>query len=125
MDVDGLCGRELDVLVAQYLFGLEVQRRTDPTTGEQDHFYNARPQARAPSWVRVPEYGRCVVASLDVEKKLEDLGWRRHTPPPGWRPGPPHVITIVLEHRDRGRVQAVATFETALCRAALKAVEIP
>lgn len=122
MDVDSLCGRELDALVAEHLFGLEVQRRPDPGTGEPDAFYNAASRARSPSWVRLPEYSRCVVASLDVESKLQDWGWRRHSPPPGWRPGPAHVITIVLEHRDRRRVHAAGAFEIALCRAGLKAV---
>lgn len=123
MDVDELCGRELDALVAECLFGLEVQRRPDRSTSEQDAYYNATPRAPSPSWVRVPEYSRCVVASLDVENKLQDWGWRRHTPPPGLRPGSPHVITMVLERRDRRRVQAVGTFEVALCRAAVKAVQ--
>ena len=119
--MNGLGGRDLDALVAEHVFGFQVQRRTDPT-GAQDYCYNASPAARPPSWVRVPDYTRCVVASLDVERKLQALGWRRHTPPPGWRPGPAHVITLVLEHRDKRRVQAAGPYETALCRAALKVV---
>lgn len=122
VDVDGLCGRDLDALVAESLFGLEVQRRPDRATGKQDVFYNTTPRARAPSWVRLPEYSQCLAASIDVEKKLQEWGWRRHTPPPGWRPGPEQAITLVLERRDKRRVQAVGPYETALCRAALKAV---
>ena len=123
MDVDGLCGRELDVLVAQCLFGLEVQLRSNRSTGEQDAVYNAAPRARSTSWVRVPEYTQSLTASFEVENKLQGWGWRRHSPPPGWRPDPSHVVTVVLEHRDRRRVQSAGPFETALCRAALKAVE--
>ena len=122
MDVDSLSGRDLDALVAANLFGLEVQRRPDRATGKQDVFYNTTPRARVPSWVRLPEYSQCIAASIDVEKKLHEWGWRRHTPPPGWRPGPEHAITLVLERRDKRRVQAVGPYETALCRAALKAV---
>ena len=35
---------------------------------------------------------------------------------------PEQAITLVLERRDKRRVQAVGPYETALCRAALKAV---
>ena len=122
MDVECLSGRELDALVAQYLFGLDVQRRPDRATGEQDIFYNATPRVLKPRLLRVPEYCRCVSASIDVENKLRDRGWRRHSPPPGWRPGPSQVVTVVLEHHDRRRVNATGPFERALCRAALKAV---
>ena len=123
MDVDGLCGRELDALVAQCLFGLEVQRRPNRTTGDQDAFYNTTPRALSPSWVRVPEYSHGMTTSMEVESKLREWGWRRHSPPPGWRPGPTHVVMVILEHCDRRRVQSAGPFETALCRAALKAVE--
>ena len=120
--MDSLCGRELDALVAQCLFGLEVRRRPDRATGEQEIFYNATSRALSPPLIRVPEYCGCASASTAVENKLQDWGWRRHSPPPGWRPKSTHAVLVVLEHRDKRRVQAMGPFETALCRAALKAV---
>jgi hypothetical protein len=123
VNVEAVSGRALDALVARRLFGLQVQDRTNLRTGEQDAVYNVTPQALAPSWVRVPEYSRSLTPSILVENALLDRGWRRHVPPPGLRPPSVHNVTVILQHRDGRRVEAVGMLETALCRAALKAVE--
>ena len=113
MNVHGLSGRELDALVAQQLFGLQVQERANLKTGEQDFVYNARPQAPTPEWVRVPFYAAGFGASITVEVELQKRGWRRKE---ASEPG------VVLEHADGRTVEAVGPLNEALCRAALKAV---
>jgi hypothetical protein len=50
VDVEVLCGRQLDALVASACL-LRVQRQTDHSTGDHDAFYHATPRARSPSWV--------------------------------------------------------------------------
>lgn len=117
-DADRLSGRALDAAVTQLVFGRRVDKRINSKTTERDFVYRVSEHA----WVRVPEYSRSMTASLEIEHKLLDLGWLRHVPPAWWRPGMSGTIVVALVHRDGRRVTATGPFETALCRAALKAL---
>lgn len=101
--------------VARHVFGRVVEERVNSRTREKDVVYRVSEHG----WVRVPEYSRSLTASIEVEKKLEDLGWRRHVPPAGLHQG---VMGVTLVHRDGSRVDATGPFQAALCRAALKAL---
>ena len=118
LDTDTLSGRALDAAITLYVFGRRVEDRINSRTRERDFVYRVSEHG----WVRVPEYSRSMTASLEVEKKLLDLGWLRHVPPAGWRPGMSGTIAVVLQHRDGRRAEATGPFEVALCRAAVKAM---
>jgi hypothetical protein len=114
VNVDDLSGRELDALVAERLFGLEVEPRTDTRTDEMDAV------CRTPGgeWVRVAFYGITLSASIGVEAELQHRGWKRKasTSRANWNE------PVVLEHSDGRTVEASGPRYEALCRAALKAV---
>src|SRR5713101_5177867 len=115
MNPDELTGRELDALVAERLFGLEVEPRTNTRTDEMDAV------CRTPGgqWVRVAFYGIALSASIGVEVELQHRGWKRKasTSRANWNE------PVVLEYGDGRTVEASGPRYEALCRAALKAVE--
>ena len=76
MSVDHFSGRDLDALVAQHVFGLQVEPRTNSRTGEKDFLYAVHPG----QWVRVPFYAASMGASINVEVALQDRGWKRTEP---------------------------------------------
>ena len=114
MEIDELTGRDLDALVAERLFGLEVEERTNTRTGEKDVV------CRAPGkdWVGVAFYSASMGASLNVQLAVQDRGWNWIGP----RPQGTGDIRVVLEHTDGRTVEASGPVNVALCRAALKAV---
>ena len=120
VDVDTLSGRALDAAVTVYVFGRRVEDRINGRTNERDFVYRVSEHG----WVRVPEYSRSLTASLEIEHKLLDLGWLRHVPPAGWRPGMSGTVVVALVHRDGRHVSATGPFEIALCRAAVKAMSL-
>jgi hypothetical protein len=65
------------------VFGRVVEERLNSRTKEKDAVYRVSELG----WVRVPEYSLNLTASMEVENKLEDLGWRRHVPPAGLQQG--------------------------------------
>jgi hypothetical protein len=115
VNIDDLTGRELDAMVAQRLFGLEVEARTNTRTSEKDVV------CRQPGkqWVRVTFYSRSMGASLNVELAARDRGWQWTGP----RERTTADVRVVLEHADGRTVEAFGPVNEALCRAALKAVE--
>lgn len=118
MDTDDLRGRDLDALVAQRVFGLQVKERANARTGQKDFVYALRPEAPNRDWVRVPVYTASMEASINIELSLRDRGWRRTEPRVRARDA-----RVVLEHGDGRRVEAFGPVNEALCRAALEAVE--
>jgi hypothetical protein len=114
LNLDALSGRELDMAVARHVFRRVVEERVNARTKEKYAVY----RVSGHGWVQVPEYSRNLSASFEVESKLEDLGWRRHVPPAGLLLG---ASGVKLVHRDGRRVEASGPFQTALCRAAVKA----
>ena len=108
-------------MVAQQVFGLEVQVPLNLKTGQKDAVYNAHPYGQFPEWVPVAYYSSSLAASMQVEAKLLERGWKRKDQPAESQPGPSHDVPVLLEHRDGRIVTASGAFETALCRAALKA----
>ena len=60
MTPNRLTGRALDALIAQCLFGREVEPRVNPRTGEQD-FVQCTPSGN--DWVRVAFYSSSMAAS--------------------------------------------------------------
>ncbi len=113
---DDVSGRDLDAMVAQHVFGLVVEPRVNASTGERDVLY----PLPSGDWVRVPFYTASLAASMLVELKLKDHGWKRVGEQS--RPASSHDVRVVLVHRDGRSVAAAGPFETALCRAALKAL---
>ena len=115
-DVDDLKGRDLDAMVARYVFDLEVEPRVNARTRERDAV------CRLPNgeWVRVAFYSGSMGASLNVQLALRDRGWTRKEPT-GKVSGD---VRVILEHADGRTVEATGPMNVALCRAALKAVEI-
>ena len=114
MNIDALSGRELDTAVAKRLFGYAIAERVNPKTGKPDAVY------RLPSgdWARVPSYAARITASIQVEVRLEDLGWKRLPAPKVTGPQ-----EVVLVGKDGRSVKAKGeSLGEALARAALKAV---
>lgn len=113
-DIDEVSGRELDVLIARHVFGLEVEPRVNARTRERDAVY------RLPSgdWVRVAFYTASMGASINVQLAISDLGWTWVGP----RERSTGNVRVVLEHADGRTVEATGPINEALCRAALKAV---
>src|SRR5713226_728104 len=62
MNVDTLSGRELDAMVAQHVFGLFIEPRTNSRTGEKDFVHEVHPG----QWVLVPLYTASMAASISV-----------------------------------------------------------
>src|SRR5512135_1605282 len=112
--------RALDAAVAAHVFKLEVEQRTNSRSGEPDYVYRKPGQ----DWVRCAFYGS-LGASLTLELKLRELGWKVKPSPLGRNPDQPGSVLVTLVKGEE-RIDATgATFEEALCRAALKAVEKP
>ncbi len=118
-DADSLSGRLLDAAVAQYVFGMEIEERTNTRTHEKDVV------CREPGkhWMLVAFYAASVGAALNVEHELWQRGWkRRREERPGSRWSEPGVGRVILDHKDGRVVEADgATLNEALCRAAVKA----
>ncbi len=70
MGIGGRTGRELEALVAEQLFGLEVEERTNSRTGDTDVVSRASGRL----WVRVAFYTASMGASLNVQLTLQDRG---------------------------------------------------
>lgn len=117
---DALSGRMLDAAVARYLFGLEVEERTNNRTENVDVV------CREPGkqWVQCAYFAASKGASLNVEYELRQRGWTwRREDRIGSRWSQPGIGHVVLDHSDGRTVQADgATINEALCRAAVKAV---
>jgi hypothetical protein len=114
MNGDALTGRALDAEVARHVFGVTVEERTNPRTGEKDFVYEVHPG----QWVRIAFYSASTVASLNVELALRDHGWTRTEP----RERASGDVRVVLKHADGRTVEEHGPINTALCLAALKAV---
>jgi hypothetical protein len=114
MGIDELRGRELDALVAERLFGLEVEEHTNTKTGEQE------PLCRQPGkqWVPVAFYSSTLSASISVELELRTRGWKRTLP----LVGAPGNVRVALVHTDGRTVEAFGPMNLAICWAALNAV---
>lgn len=112
MNVDDLTGRELDTLVAERLFELEVEARINTQTGEIEVV------CRAPGkqWLGLALYSDTLSASITVEVELQVRGWRRKALLQG-------DSRVILEHADGRTIEASGPPYKALCRAALKAVQ--
>jgi hypothetical protein len=107
--------RELDAAIASQLFGHLVEERTNSRTREIDYVQ------RTPSgtdWVRVSFYS-AGGAAINVSVELQKLGWKRIWPAVKER----GQVTVILEHADGRVVSATGPENTALCLAALKAVQ--
>ncbi len=115
MSVETLSGRDLAAAVAQHVFGTVVEPRVNPLTAERDYVQ------RTPSdrdWVQVGFYTASGQAAINVEQALRDRGWRRTEP----SEHPTGVTRVVFVHVDGRTVEAFGPMNTAVCRAALKAV---
>ena len=121
MNNEELSGRELDAAVAQHVFGLEVEERTNTRTGEQDFVYR---QKSGQDWVLVAYYGS-LTASLDLEFMLRKLGWTLKPSPLGRQPDASGVVRAVLVNEEREVEGTGRSFEEALCRSGVKATEEP
>ncbi len=117
MNVDTLSGRELDAMVAEWVFGLHVERRTNSRTGERDFLYAVHPG----QFVRVPFYTASMGASITVEVEMQQRGWKRIVLASVQRKAP-NDAHVLLVHSDGREVSAAGLLNEALCRAALKAV---
>ena len=119
-NADSLSGRLLDAAVAQYLFGLEVEERTNNRTQRNDVLCRAPGQ----QWVRCAFFAESTGAALNVEYELKQRGWTlRRQERPGSRWSQPGAGRVVLDHTDGRTVEAEGmTLNEALCRAAVKAV---
>ncbi len=117
MDVDTPSGRELDAMVAQHVFGLHIERRTNSRTSERDFLYAVHPG----QWVRVPFYTASIAALITVEAEMQKRGWKRIVLATVQRnaPNDAHVLFV---HTDGRNVEAAGPLHEAVCRAALKAL---
>lgn len=123
MNVDALSGRELDAMVAERLFGLQVEAHANARTGQKDFVYVVRPDAPIREWVRVGFYSASMAASLEVEYELQKRGWKRKYDRVGGEWNEPGEGRVVLEHADGRTVELVGPVNAALCRAALKVLD--
>jgi predicted RNA binding protein YcfA (HicA-like mRNA interferase family) len=94
------------------VFGLRIEQRTNGRTGEKDFLCEVHPG----QWNRCAFYTTSLVASVNVEMRLRELGWQRKDS----RMTGSH--RVVLEHEDGRTVEATGPNNEALARAALKAV---
>ena len=117
MNVDTLSGRDLDAMVAQQVFGLLIEPRTNSRTGEKDFVHEVHPG----QWVLVPFYTGSMAASISVEVALQRRGWKRIILATVQR-NAPNDAHVVLVHDDGRKVSAAGLLNEALCRAALRAV---
>ncbi len=117
MNADTLSGRDLDAMVAQHVFGLLIERRTNSRTGERDFLYAVHPG----QWVRVPFYTASMAASINVEVEMQKRGWKRIVLASVHRKAP-NDAHVVFVHSDGRKVSAAGILNEALCRAALKAM---
>lgn len=116
LNPDTLSGRALDPAVAERVFKLEVEQRTNARTGQVD--YVCREPGR--DWNRVALYAASLSASSKVELELERRGWKRRERSVS---GPATPATVVLVHEDGRTFEAEgASLGAALCRAAVKAL---
>jgi hypothetical protein len=120
MNPDNLSGRALDAAVARYVFGLEVEGRTNARTGDRD-WVCREPES---DWNRVAFYGS-LGASIKLELRLADLSWKVKPSPFGWTPDASGVALVTLLNGGRQVDTSGGTFEEALCRAAIKAIAAP
>jgi hypothetical protein len=118
--VDALTGRYLDLAVARYVFGHQVEERPNLRTGEMDAVFSTSLRTSNATWVRVPLYSRAGKPALLVEAELQKRGWKRK---PAERTSDEDAV-IVLEHVDGRTVEASGEASEALCRAALKAMQL-
>ena len=117
MIIDELTDRQVDALIAQQVFGLEIEERTIASTGEKDIV------CRAPGgdWHRTPFYAVSESSRIDVRLALQDRGWKQIDQPDSAT----GQVQVTLEHKDGRVVQASGSPREALCRAALKACAAP
>jgi hypothetical protein len=120
MNPDTATGRQLDAMIARYLFNLEVEERQNIRTREMDIV------CREPGkpWAHCTHFAAGMGASLNVQYELSRRGWT-------WRPergtgskwSQPGYGRVVLEHSSGRVVEAEGTtVNEALARAAVKAV---
>lgn len=114
MNIDNLTGPALDAAIAERLFGLEVEERTNVKT--RKHYWACRKSGS--DWTLPAYFSRRMGPLLAVEYELHKRGWTR-TEPHDRATG---NVRIVLEHTDGRTVEAFGRVNEALCRAALKAV---
>jgi hypothetical protein len=117
VSIDELSGRALDAAIAHDVFGLEVEERANARTGERD--WVCRKLAR--DWNRVAFYGS-LGASIKLEVKLAELGWKVKPWPFGRNPAPSGSVLVALVNGKQQVDASGHTFEEALCRAAVAAV---
>ncbi|HKC46116.1 MAG TPA: hypothetical protein VKB63_00840, partial [Gemmatimonadales bacterium] len=71
MNPDTASGRQLDAMIARYLFNLEVEERENIRTREMDIV--CREPGKA--WSRCAYFADGIGASLNVEYELSRRGW--------------------------------------------------
>lgn len=119
MFVDQLSGRKLDAAVAQHVFGLHIEPRTNARTGETDYVHPLRAGAPPDEWVPIPFYSISLAAAIPLEVELQHRGWQR-VDSSSQDTGD---IRVILLHTDGRRVDGFGRAPVALCRAALKAIK--
>ncbi len=119
MNIDDLDGRDLDTLIAQRVFNLQVESRTNPRTGEKDFVYALSPETSSDAWGSGPYYSSGLAGCINVEVELQKHGWRRIDG--NWHDTGSDV-TVILRHADGREVEATGRVNVAVSRAALKAV---
>jgi hypothetical protein len=118
--VDALSGRHLDLAVARYVFGHQVEERPNLQTGEMDAVFSASLRTSNATWVRVPFYTRPGKPARLVEAELLKRGWKKKQDDAA----PDEELRVVLERADGRTVAASGEASEALCRAALKAMQL-
>jgi len=115
---DDLSGRPLDAAIARHVFGLEIEERTNTKTGAKDWV------CREPGkqWLVVSFYGS-LAASVKLNVELQRLGWQVKASPFGRRPDPAGTYLVTLVNGEQQVDAAGRSYEEALGRAALKAVQ--
>jgi hypothetical protein len=118
VNIDELRGRELDAEVARRVMRLTVMQRAN-ADGGVEYVYDG-PSGQP---LRVPLYCASPAACAQIEATLKTRGWKRTVRSADEHPGHGMLTTVEYENPDREQqVEAVgASFEEAVCRAALKA----
>lgn len=122
-------GIELDILIAEKIFGLEVVKNKSGSkrggfyysVGEPDwdDFYGDMQLANP-----VPIYSLDIATAWEVVEKLFELGWDCEVSMYRAEQGPRYRVDVrVIEHQEHGATEFADTAPLAICLAALKALE--
>lgn len=105
--------------MAERVFKLEVEQRTSTRTGQRDYVCR-----EGGNWVVVPYYGS-LGASVKLELRLAELGWKVQPSLTGRAPGESGLVRAFLTNGTEQVIGAGTSFELALCRAGLNAAAGP